>query len=254
MTDRFVHGLWQHVFFWSGWLFTIAGTVAAISIGWVGSLIALVGIASAVGFAWEKHREQQQARQETERIRKLLEEAERKINEMPLEALLRIEEIVSIGSTRAAFDELVRHADYVSRMAKFWTSVLNLRTFVNEAGGLYAVARAEKAVISLLKVGDPFILTKKNSAGLVTDSARLTVHQREEKNDSVWFRVHSYLGDEMPHLEALAAKKDVAGLTGYSLRPVCRVEDYAIFQFSNMKDLIRTLADEIMETKGWNND
>jgi hypothetical protein len=112
------------------------------------------------------------------------------------------------------------------------------------------VARVAAPALPFLKDGDPFLLTNKDVRGLITDSARLVVHQRSEQEESVWFRVETFLGDEMPHLDALASKKDVAGLTGYSVRPVCAVETYVNLNLVSAVDLIRRLADDIGRFRG----
>jgi hypothetical protein len=253
MAERFVVGLNQNALFWSSWAFTIAGAVATLWIGWLGMLIAFVGIASAMGFAHQKHVEKLAVEKESERIRTLLEDAERKISELPLETMLRIQQIIAASSLRQLMDEVVRYAEYVVRMVRFMESgrTLNLRTFTMRAGTLYAVSRVERTAIALLKDGDPLILTVKDSSGLVTDSAHIVVHQVDEKSGSVWFQVRTYLGDEMAHLEALAEKKDVAGLTGYSLRPLCAVERFAGFNVEDAAGFIYALAAEIIQIKGF---
>jgi hypothetical protein len=55
----------------------------------------------------------------------------------------------------------------------------------------------------------------------------------------------------MAHLDALASKKDVAGLTGYSLRPAYGVQAYANANLPQVHDVIRLLADEIAHSRGF---
>ena len=55
----------------------------------------------------------------------------------------------------------------------------------------------------------------------------------------------------MTHLEALAAKKEVGGLTGYSVRPLCSVERYASFKVAEASELIRALTEEIIQNEGF---
>lgn len=127
----------------------------------------------------------------------------------------------------------------------------SLRTFVSQAGSLYSVARIEGAAIRSLKDGDPFVLTHKDAKGLFTDSAQLVVHQRNEAEGAIWFRVEAYLSDEMTHLDAFATKRDVAGLMGYSIRPACGVQSFANVNIANASEIIRALAEEIAQSRGF---
>jgi hypothetical protein len=65
----------------------------------------------------------------------------------------------------------------------------------------------------------------------------------------VWFRVASYTGDEMAHMDALAEKQAVPG-KGYFARPICDLTRYPTAGLSNILDIIRTLTDEVRRYRG----
>jgi hypothetical protein len=269
MPESFFTGLHRSWFAWSGWLFTVGGTVYALAISekyaWIGALIAMAGLLALTAFAYQRHQElrsvesahaadrtrlEEELRTASERA----EEAERKIDSVSAELVLRIQEFFSASSFQQCISYLISHAQYVGRMVEFVEQTAShppsLRTFVNQSGKLYAIARVESAAIGPLKDGDPFVLTHKDSKGLITDSAQLLLHQRDQSAGTLWFRVEAYLSDEMAHLEALASKKDVAGLTGYSIRPVCAVQQYTGANLTNAVELVRRLAEEMAQKRG----
>lgn len=270
MPEGFLTGLHRNWFVWSGWLFTVGGTLFGFLAGgayvWIGALVALAGLSAVTAFAYQLHRELREAENrhtaalnrlesELRTARERTEQAERKLHEVPADILLRLQDFFAANSFHQWVNYLLRHAEYVERMVRFTeqtaTRPPSLRAFVSQSGSLYAVARIEEAAIRSLKDGDPFILTHKDAKGLFTDSARLVVHQRNEADGAVWFRVDAFLSDEMEHLGALAAKKDVAGLTGYSIRPACGVQNFASVNLANASEIVRALAEEIAQSRGF---
>jgi hypothetical protein len=270
MPEGFLAGLQRYWLLWSGWLFTVAGTVTGLAWGgafaWIGAMVAASGLLALTGLALDRHKELQAAvaRQkmkdqehatELRKVQEQAEHAERRLNEIPADIVLRLQEMLAGNSFRQWVTYLLRHAKYVERMVGFFNITgsrpPSLRTFVNQGGNLYAVGRVDATAINSLKDGDPLILSHKDAKGLLTDSARLVVHQRNEAEGTVCFRIEAYLSDEMPHLDALAAKKDIAGLTGYSLRPTCVVQNYANVNLVNASNVIGLLADEIALSRGF---
>ncbi len=268
MAEGFFSGLHRNGLAWSGWLFTVAGTVFGLwtsqAYAWLGALCAVTGLFTLTALAYQRQRELSELEgrrvaqmgrleRDLQTARDQAERAERKLNELPANTLLRIEEVITANAFPQWVAWLVRHAEYVERMIRFAQAShrpMSLRTFVKQSGGLFAVARAEGAAVALLRDGDPFLLTHESARGLTTDSAQLVVHQRDEGEGLVWFRIEVFLGEEMPHLDALASTKDVAGLTGYSVRPLCSVERYTNLNLSSAAELIRRLADEIAGAAG----
>jgi hypothetical protein len=199
MQEGFLAGLQRNWLLWSGWLFTVVGTVFGLAMSdaysWIGALVAASGLLALTALAFERQKELhaamdrhtaeiQQHRLDLAKAQECAEQAERKLNEVSTDMILRIQEGLAANSFTQCVSFLLRHTDYVERMVRFAnqtaTRPLSLRTFVSQSGNLYAVARIEAAAINTLKDGDPFVLTQKDPKGLLTDSARLVVHQRNE--------------------------------------------------------------------------
>ena len=95
-----------------------------------------------------------------------------------------------------------------------------------------------------LQQDDPFFLEFKDANALTTVRALLRVHQLEAGKELVWFRVVTFQGNEMAHIDALAEKQEVPG-KGYSARPVCDLTQYANQNLGNTPAALRQLAAEL---------
>jgi hypothetical protein len=262
MREGFLTGLHRNWFAWSGWLFTIGGTVFGLwaggALAWVGALCAAAGLCALTALAYQRHRELESAERrhaaEIDRLernvqtaRERAEQAERKLNEVPADILLQIEATIRGYAFADLAAVLSRHADYVARMvelAKETSRPIAPRTFAKRAGQLYVEAKMPSAAISCLRDDDPFLLEFKGASGLVTASAVLRVHQLDAPKELVWFRVASYSGDEMAHVEALAEKQEVPG-KGYTARPVADPARYLNRNLGDLATVIRTLVEEL---------
>jgi hypothetical protein len=191
MAEGFLGGLSRQLTFWSGWVFTVGGAGLSLGLGkeyaWIGVLCVVAGLIALMGFAYQKHRDLRQAQEahraitrqleaEIRAARERAENAERRLNEIPADILLRLEATIQSN----AFDQLAaalgKHADYVARMvemARILTRPIALRTFVRRAGTLYVDARLDATAIGQLRQDDPYLLEFKNPSGLVTASAVL---------------------------------------------------------------------------------
>src|SRR5438552_3606377 len=131
MREGFLTGLHRSWFAWSGWLFTVAGTVFALSVSgayaWIGALVAGTGLCALTALAYQRHRQLGQAEErhaadrgrlegELRIAQEQVEQAERKLNEVPLGLLLRLEATVRRHGFEDLAASLSRHASYVERM------------------------------------------------------------------------------------------------------------------------------------------
>ena len=189
MADGFVGGLYQHLLFWSGWVFTVGGAVASLWVGreygWIGTLFAFVGLLALTGFAYQKHRQLRDAelrhRAEKDRLdtdiraaRAQAEQADRKLNQIPADILLRLEQVIRTHSFAELAGLLGDHAEYVERMlslAQLMAKPIPLRTFAKRAGALYVEAKLSADALQYLRQDDPFLLEFKDPTALITQSA-----------------------------------------------------------------------------------
>jgi len=175
------------------------------------------------------------------------EDAERKLNEIPADALIRLQAIVQQHSFGILTESLTEYASYVERMKSL--SLLNakpivVKMFVKRGEGLYAVAGIASAACTHLHDDDLFVLEFKDANGLVTPNGKLIVHQSESTRGVAWFRVATPLTDEIIRVEALAEQQAVPG-KGYSVRPVCELVRYAALNLVGYGDIIGTMVEKI---------
>jgi hypothetical protein len=267
MAVGFLTGLNQHLLFWSGWVFTVGGAVASLWIGkeygWIGALCSLIGLISLTTFAYQMHRqlgeaetrygaEKAQLEADRQAARERADQAERNLNEVPAELLLQLHATIQAHSFEDLARRLERHADYVERMTKVSQVVgkpISIRTFAKRAGMLHVEGKAEQNAIQHLRQDDPFFLEFKDANALVTKSARLRVHQLDQRKEIVWFRVVAFLADEMAQMDALADKQDVPG-KNYSARPVCDLRQYASLDLASATAVLRLLTADLTQSSG----
>ena len=227
MADTFVEALGKRLFIWSGWIFTIFGAAGSFVLGqataWIGWLVLATGVVAITAHTLACHRLRRELEQEKANLAAQLREAERKLNEVPLDLVNRIHELVAPRSVTDIAARLAAHADTVIRMSQFAASVtgaIQLRTFTMRDNCLYAIAKVAEKVMSHLREEDVFILVHA-AEGLRTDCAIMIVHQRPDpKHGVVYLRVMKALSDDVRTLEQLTATRNVSGLTGYTLRTV----------------------------------
>ncbi len=259
--EGFLTGLHRSWFAWSGWLFTVAGTVFSLVAGgayaWVGALVAAAGLVALTALAYQRHQELRQAEGrhatevgrlegELQTARSRAEQAERKLNEGPADILQRLQATIQRHAFAEVAEGLARHAEYVQRMAALTQVVTRpvvLRTFAKRAGGLYVEGRLSADAIQHLRQDAPFVLEYKDANALVTTSALLRAHQLDAGKAVVWFRVEGFVGHEMKHVAALAEKQDVPA-KGDTARPVCDVARYGGLELTNLSAAIRALTAE----------
>ncbi len=263
MSDGFWSGLNQKLIFWSGWVFTVGGAIAALIVGkeywWIAGLVIVAGLLALMAFAYQKHREKvdaeydhqaevQQLMTERDQAKQASEEAARKLNELPSEILLRLQATIQANSFVDLASILADYASYLERISTLMqtaTKPISVRTFFKRAGILYGDARMNAEAMKYLRQSDPFVLEFKDpNSLLITRSARLQVHQLDPTKEVVWFRVDQIIGDEMAHLDALAGKQEVPA-KGYLVRPMCDPERYSRVNLVGAADLIRLMVEEI---------
>ena len=180
---------------------------------------------------------------------KRLQDAERRLNEVPLDILAKVQSLVETSAYKAIPDQLKRHAEIIVRMRSFDNALqkkpLNLRTFTNQADTLHVIARGTGEALQHLREGDPFLLIKTGAEGLATDAAVLTVSQPPNIEKQVaYFAIRRYITDEMGRIQALAAVHDIEGMKGYTIRlpfDVSRYEGLDLSHFASVID--RLMAD-----------
>ncbi len=249
MPDRFLEILGRQLFVWSGWVFTVGGAAGGFVLGegysWIGWLAVLTGLLALTGHSYSTHRRCRDLEAENARATVQLREAERKLNEVPLDILNRIRELVKPQSLAEAAAQLAAHADYVLRMRRFVAAAgdVHLRTFSQRDGVVFATAKIPTEALSPLREKDVFILVR-TADGLRTDCAVMAVHQTPDPaHGVVHFRLTQLLSDDVRAIETLAAAREVTGLTGYTLRPVCDAGWYAALDSTTIPEAITRLAE-----------
>jgi hypothetical protein len=148
-------------------------------------------------------------------------------------------DLARILSNSAAL--IARHRQFVAVESK----PLNLRTFVWQGDRLFAVAKAAAAALENLRIDDPFLLQKKASSGLEVVVAMLVVHQPPDlTNKVVHFAVLPPIPPDLEAIAALAAERDVKGVTDYSVRPAYDLSRYHGLDLTSLPAAIGLLIED----------
>lgn len=250
MVERFSNSLGKHLFVASGWVFTVGGAIGSFvlsqSNAWIGWLAVLTGVLALTGQNFFLHRRCRELEEISTNQAEQLRNAERKLNEVPLDLVNRIRELVTPQSFTAVATRLAAHADYIYRIREFTASAANdihLRTFSRRDGNLYAVAKIAAAGLAHLREKDVFFLVQ-STEGLRTDCAVMVVHQTPNAAQGiVHFRLVALLSEDARALDQLATAREVTGLNGYTLRPACDPAWYVALQSDTIPEAIMRLAE-----------
>jgi hypothetical protein len=251
MTEGYSSVLGRQLFVWSGWVFTVGGAIGSFVLGeahaWIGWLAVLAGLLALTGHSYSVHRRCLELEEANKKLTEQVRDAERKLNEVPLDLVNRIGELIAPHSVIDVAARLAAHADYVLRIRQFMLAAsddIHLRRFVRRDNTTYAVAKIAAAALSHLRENDLFFLVH-STEGLKTDCAVMVVHQTPEPDhDVVHFRLVNLLSDDIKALEQLAATRgEIAGLTGYTLRPACDPGWYGSLESARISEAIVRLAD-----------
>jgi hypothetical protein len=249
MAEGFWSVMGRQLFVWAGWVFTVGGAIVSLSFGegsaWIGYLVIAAGLLALTGHAYATHCRCRELEARNGRLAEQLRDADRKLNEIPLAILTRIQELVVSQSLTDTVNRLAAHADFVVRMRQFAAAVtgdIHLRTFVRRDGSLYATAKIGRSAISHLRQQDAFVLVRSSDA-LRTDCALMVVHQiPDAEGEVVHFRLVELFSDEARALDQHATVRDVSGLTGYTPRPACDTGWYATLESATISEAILRLA------------
>ncbi len=177
-----------------------------------------------------------------------LQEAERKLNEVPLELLARVQQLVNSASFTEVSRLLAGCAEIITRHKEFIaveSKPLTLRAFARSGDRLFAVAKVSPVAQEHLRVDDPFELVKKTGGGLEVQIARLVVHQPPNlKDEGVFFAILPPMPPELESIAALAAEGDVQGLKGYFIRPAYDASRYAAHDLSSVPAAVVLLIED----------
>ena len=257
MADRFWDGFGKQLIFWAAWVFTVGGAIGSFVLGqayaWIGWLAVLAGVLALSGHAYSLHRRCRELELGNDALTGQLRDAERKLNEVPLDLVNRIQQLVTPQSVTDVAGRLAVHADYVLRVRQFMAAVtgdIHLRTFSKRDDNLFAIAKVAEAALAHLRESDVFMLVR-SAEGLRTDCAKMVVHQRPDPaHGVVIFRLVELLSDEVRALERLAAVREITGLTGYTLRPVCDSGWYGAVESATIPEAIKRLAEGLERERG----
>ena len=251
MADRFWEVLGKQLFVWSGWVFTVGGAIGSFVLGdayaWIGWLAVLAGVLALTGHSYSLHRRCRELQVGNDDLTVRLREAERKLNEVPLDLVNRIRELITPQSLNDVAARLAAHGDYVLRMRRFVlvSGDIHLRTFVKRDKAIFAVAKIAATALAHLREKDVFILVR-NADGLQTDCALIVVHQTPDPaHGTVHFRLVELFSEEARANEHLATAGGASGLMGYSLRPVCDPGWYGTLESATIPEAIKQLAEGI---------
>jgi hypothetical protein len=158
MAGRFSDALGKQIFVWSGWVFTVFGAVGSFVLGqanaWIGWLVVGTGVLALTAHAFALHRRCRELEEANAKQSEYLREAERKLNEVPLDLVNRIRELVTPQTLSDVAGQLAAHADYVLRVRQFMTAVagdIHLRTFFKRDDKLFAIAKVAEVALTHLR-------------------------------------------------------------------------------------------------------
>ena len=212
------------------------------------SLLIVIANALACGcYSYEKYRGEAKAKadHELERTRLLdeqqvaalrLQDADRKLNEVPLDLIMQVRQIVISASLTDLARVLIDAAALVARQRQLKIALdgkpLSLRTFSRPGDQLFVLVKTSAAALEHFHVDDPFRLLKKLGSGVEVKVATLAVHQLPDmKKEVAYFVVIAPTPSELEPMLAQAGQGDVE-IKGY------RVElAYDISRYNNL-DLI----------------
>jgi hypothetical protein len=237
---RFLEGLGSYLFTWWSFVFTVLAAIVALVLAkehWY--IQVLVVVANALGcgaYAYARFCSETQAKAghqverdrhvgECQSLNQKLQDAERKLNEVPLGILSNLSRLIESGMFANLGRTLVECAKVMARHKEFLrleSKPLPLKTFVRRGDQLYAVvAKASPDALNHLRVGDPFVLlVTKDPSGVESIVARLQVHQLQNlKPGGAVFTILVPIPSELEPLATLAIQGDVSGLKGYSVKP-----------------------------------
>jgi hypothetical protein len=236
-----------------GFVFTVAGTIVGLVLAgqhwWIAVLIVVANALACGCFAYVKHLGEAKARDEQKTTALKLDEAERKLNEVPLELLAQVNELVNSDSFAAFARLLAESVDVIARHKQFFQLVgkpLAITTFAKPDDHLFVLAKASAEALQQLRVGDTFLLVKKTPSGVEITVANLAVHQQPDLKKEVAYLV--VLGPIPPALEpmvGLANQGDMARIRGYSVRPAYDVSRYEEIDLVSVSEAIALLIGDI---------
>jgi len=269
MPDGYWSGLSSNLVFWSGWVFTVGGAAVGLYLGkeyaWIGWLCLAAGLVALVSHNREIHRlsEKRERGYESDRdaLRAQLQEevqrregAERRLAEVPAEALARLATLVTEGAVNELIGLLARQADVVGRLKLFTAAQakpLSVRSFHRQQGEFYVVVKGSEQALPHLRPGDTFVLLRKNDAGVEFVVARLVVHQPIAAGaDVVYFQVVAAITDTITHLTGLAGDQPIEGLKGYTAAPGFDLAGVPALDFAQVDQAIPHLAANLSRHRG----
>lgn len=264
MNSTFVDRLSPYLFKWYSIVFTVGGSVAALAIAkeywWIAALVIIAALGGSWSFAYhvdqklqtaivqqKEHVDQFAATEES--LRTSLQEAEQRLAAIPFELVARMQEAIATYSHDQLSKMLLTHAEFVSRMKKFTDTNakdFDLRTFTKQASDLFVVAKVKPKASEHLKVGDPFTLFRKTSAGLTIESAKLVVHQPpDQAKGLVWFRIASYLTNDLGAIDRLADSANVEGIKGFGIEVPFDLLRYPSYDLRAVQMVVALMIEDI---------
>ena len=249
MADRYSDVLGKQLFVWSGWVFKVGGAIGSFVLGqgfaWIGWLAVLTGVFALTAHSYAMHRRCGELEKANTRRDEQLREAERKLNEIPLDLVTRIQEIIAPQSITAIAVQLATHADYVLRMRQFMAvdREIHLRTFTARDKVIFAVAKIAETAFRYLREKDLFVLLR-SAEGLQTECALMVVHQTPDPtHGTIHFRLVNLITEEARAIEHLATAGGASGLMGYTLRPVCDTGWYSQIESATIPEAIKRFGE-----------
>jgi hypothetical protein len=247
-----------------GFIFTLAGTIASLIFAreycWIFLLTCLVCVLVSGYIAYDKHRSEAQAKtvHEIERTRLLseqqamalrLQEADRKLNEVPLDLLMQVRQIVISASLTDLARVLIDAASLVARQRQLMIGldgkVLSLQMFSRQGDRLFVLVKMSAAALTHLQLRDPFLLLKKAANGVEDSIAMLAVHQLPDmKKEVAYFVVNAPIPSELEPMVDMATGGDVKGIKGYRIEPACDISRYENLDLSSVEEIVRLLTED----------
>lgn len=273
--QQFLGKLGPYLIGWWGFVFTVGGTIGGLVLArewwWISVLIVLANAGGCFVFAYKAYRSEAQAKADhAAHLAKLVdehssemkqlqlikqeaeyrrEEAERRVNEVPLDIVTKLQSIVQavsysdLGRALSACAEIIeRHKHFLAAASK----PLSLQTLTRIGDRLFALVKAPVDALALLRVDDPFVLVKR-ADGVELEVVSLLVHQPPDtKKEVAYFAIVPPIPPELETMADLLAKGEVSRIQRYSIRPAYSIAKYTNVELSAVPQAIALLVQEAL--------
>jgi hypothetical protein len=232
---------------WTAFIFTIAGVIYSVgnNLAWVGFLSVLPLLIASFDVAIRAHLKSKKLQLELDTVNNLLTDTERKLQQISVERLLRLEELILRGSVEAGFESIYQICAYIGRLQQLTGVEFRLRTIFIAGDSLYVAAKAPVEALSLLKEDDSFVMFMKRS-GLNHSIAKLRLRQVNEEKETIFFVVTEELDKTtMGSLRGLAQGEAAKGIKDFGILPEVNITPFDGQDMQGITRILDILGNEL---------